>query len=87
MEKCIDMYNDSIFETSSFQEWMNQPTRKKYPYFQWTQKKKAGRRFTDENMALQYVIGQLKQKDEVSLKVEKALSNQLLQKKQNNRKD
>ena len=82
LDKCIDMYNDSLFETSEFQDWLNQPARKRYPYFQWTQKSKAGRRFSNENLALQYVIGQLEKKDEIKLKVDKALAHQLLQKKQ-----
>ena len=80
LNRCVEMYNDPIFESSEYQEYSKQG-KKKGPYHLWRFKCKAGRRFFNENMALQYVISQLALENDISLKLDKALASQLLRKK------
>ena len=83
LKKCLEMYNDSIFESSEYQAYMNQYKRSEDPYAQWRWKCRAGRRFGDENFALQRVISSLALDDAISLRKEKNTgSKQLLRKKQ-----
>ena len=79
--RCVEMYTDSIFETPQFETY-RQKRESKAPYVRWLYSKKAGRRFWGELRALHYTINQLASQNAVELKVNKTLSNQLLQKKQ-----
>ena len=58
-KKCIEMYNDPLFEMPQYKEYAAQPIGKKYPFIQWVHKKKAGKRFWGEKQALSYTIDQL----------------------------
>ena len=81
-KKCIEMYNDPLFETAEYQEYSSQPVGKKYPYIQWVHTKKSGKRFFGENQSLCHVIDQLISPDVTRLKLNSHLVNLALIKKQ-----
>ncbi len=81
LNRCVEMYTDPIFETPKFKVYC-QKRESKAPYVRWIYSKKAGRRFFGEIRALNYTINQLVLQNAAGLKVDKMLSNQILQKKQ-----
>ena len=82
LDKCIEMYNDSVFESPEYQVYLGQRKNRKDPYMQWRWRYRAGRRFSDENLALHHVIRQLTLRNEATLKVDKVIESQLVAKKQ-----
>ena len=82
LNRCIEMYNDPLFETPEYQQYAAQPVGKKYPFIRWVQTKRAGKRFWGENQSLNYVIGQLATLNAVELRLDKQLANIALHKKQ-----
>jgi len=66
IEKCIEMYNDSVFEMAEFKSFNTGP---KEPYVQWKKNKKAGQAFLDRQLAWQDEIAQLALKTKVSTKL------------------
>ena len=81
LNRCLEMYTDSIFETPQFEVYC-QERESKAPYVRWIYSKKAGRRFFNEKKVLTYVVKQLILQNTDELKVDKALSKQVLRKKQ-----
>ncbi len=83
IEKCIEMYNDSIFESDEFQKYRSQAKSPEDPYVQWVRNKKAGRQFSDRQLAWQDEIAQLALKTEVGVKLSKMeLAHHIQMKKQ-----
>lgn len=71
IEKCIEMYNDSIFESNEFHGYRSRAKSEKDPYVQWIRNKKAGQKFSDRQLAWQDEINQLVLKTKVGLKLTK----------------
>ena len=79
-EKCAELYADPIFETSEYQAY-RQKRESKDPFVCWIRKTKAGRKYITEKGALYRAIEQLAMEKELELKVNKALTSQLLLKR------
>ena len=80
--RCIQIYNDPIFETSEFQKYCRGAKSDKDPYVQWL-RKKAGQKFSDKKLAWQDEIVQLTLKTELGLKLNRLeLARRIQMKKQ-----
>ena len=71
IKKCIEMYNYPLFNTFDFKEYKRQTKTDKDPYIQWVRNKRAGRKFSDERLAIQDEIMQLRLKTEIGLRLNK----------------
>ena len=74
LNKAVEMYMDPIFETSEYADYKELPVGKRYPFNQWIQKQKAGKRFWSEYRSLTYAINQLSLEKAVEAQLEKSLS-------------
>lgn len=69
--RCVEMYNDPIFESDEFQRIHLLARSEKDPYIQWVRNKKTGRKFSDRRLAWQDEIRQLILKTELGLKLDR----------------
>ena len=81
LDRCTDLYTDSVFETAEYQAHRKK-RESKDPYVFWIRKCKAGRIYVDTKGALYRAVEQLAMVKEIELKVNTALVNQALRKKQ-----